>query len=179
MRGLFLKFCWLALFSLGSAAQASAPLNTIASLDVPRYMGTWYEIAKYPAWFQRKCVSSTSAHYSVLEAGRLQVVNRCKMANGEWNEAVGVARQIGGATSPQLKVRFAPDWLSFIPMVWGDYWVIAIDPQYQWVIVSEPSRQYMWILSRTPTLPRATYEQLLQQLGSLGFDLNKIETSAP
>jgi apolipoprotein D and lipocalin family protein len=179
MRGLFLKFCWLALFGLGSGAQASAPLNTIASLDVPRYMGTWYEIAKYPAWFQRKCVSSTSAQYSVLEAGRVQVLNRCKMANGEWNEAVGVARQIGGAASPQLKVRFAPEWLSFIPMVWGDYWVIAIDPQYQWVIVSEPSRQYMWILSRTPTLPRATYEQLLQQLGAMGFDLNKIETSAP
>ena len=179
MRGLVLKFCWLALLTLGSGAQASAPLNTIASLDVPRYMGTWYEIAKYPAWFQRKCVSSTSAQYSVLETGRLQVVNRCKMANGEWNEAVGMARQIGGATSPQLKVRFAPEWLSFVPMVWGDYWVIAIDPQYQWVIVSEPSRQYMWILSRTPTLPRATYEQLLQQLGTLGFDLNKIETSAP
>ncbi len=64
-------------------------------------------------------------------------------------------------------------------MVWGDYWVIALDPQYQWSIVSEPSRQYLWILSRTPTLPRATYEQLLQQLSAMGFDLNKIEVSAP
>jgi apolipoprotein D and lipocalin family protein len=179
MRGLFLKFCWLALLGLGSGAQASAPLNTIASLDVPRYMGAWYEIAKYPAWFQRKCVSSTSAQYSLQADGRVQVINRCKMANGEWNEAVGVARQIDGPSSAQLKVRFAPDWLSFVPMVWGDYWVIAIDPQYQWSIVSEPSRQYLWILSRTPTLPRATYEQLLQQLGAMGFDLNKIETSAP
>ena len=171
MRSIWMKLFWLMVFGLGAPAQASAPLTPIASLDVPRYMGTWYEIAKY--------VGSTSAQYSVLEGGRVQVVNRCKMANGEWNEAVGVARQIGGATSPQLKVRFAPEWLSFVPMVWGDYWVIAIDPQYQWSIVSEPSRQYLWILSRTPTLPRATYEQLLQQLGSLGFDLNKIETSAP
>ncbi len=179
MRRFFMKIVWLALLSLGAQAQALAPLGTIPTLDVPRYMGTWYEIAKYPAWFQRRCVSSTSAQYSVLEAGRVQVVNRCKMANGEWNEAVGVARQIGGATSPQLKVRFAPEWLAFIPMVWGDYWVIAIDPQYQWSIVSEPSRQYLWVLSRTPSLPRATYEQLLQQLATLGFDLNKIETSTP
>lgn len=167
--------CWGA----SAGAQTSAPLAPIAALDVPRYMGTWYEIAKYPAWFQRRCVSGTSAQYSLLEGGRVQVLNRCKMANGEWNEALGVARQLGGATSAQLKVRFAPDWLSFIPMVWGDYWVVALDPQYQWSIVSEPSRQYLWILSRTPTLPRATYEQLLQQLGSMGFDLQKIETSAP
>lgn len=160
-------------------AQASAPLAPVASLDVPRYMGTWYEIAKYPAWFQRKCVGSTSAQYSLLEGGRVQVLNRCKMANGEWNEALGVARQIGSATSAQLKVRFAPEWLSFIPMVWGDYWVIALDPQYQWSIVSEPSRQYLWILSRTPSLPRSTYEALLQRLEALGFDLQKIETTTP
>ena len=169
----------LTCMGLHATAQPSAPLVPIAALDVPRYMGTWYEIAKYPAWFQRKCVGSTSAQYSLLEGGRVQVLNRCKMANGEWNEALGLARQIGSATSAQLKVRFAPEWLSFIPMVWGDYWVIALDPQYQWSIVSEPSRQYLWILSRTPTLPRATYEQLLQQLGTMGFDLNRIEASAP
>lgn len=179
MRVRFLKFCWLALFSLGGPVQANAPLDAIASLDVPRYMGTWYEIAKYPAWFQRKCVSSTSAQYSLQADGHLQVTNRCKMANGEWNEAVGLARQIGGPASAQLKVRFAPEWLSFIPMVWGDYWVIALDPQYQWSIVSEPSRQYLWILSRTPNMPRPTYEQLLQKLTVMGFDLTKIETSAP
>lgn len=165
--------------ALTPLAQASAPLQPVASLDIPRYMGTWYEIAKYPAWFQRKCVGSTSAQYSLLEGGRVQVLNRCKMANGEWNEALGVARQIGGTTSAQLKVRFAPEWLSFIPMVWGDYWVIALDPQYQWSIVSEPSRQYLWILSRTPGLPRNTYEALLQQLGAMGFDPGRIEASPP
>lgn len=179
-----MRICRLLLLSLSglvfaASAQTLAPLSSIASLDVPRYMGTWYEIARYPAWFQRKCVSSTSAQYSLLEGGHVQVINRCKMANGEWNEAVGTARQIGGPTSAQLKVRFAPEWLSFIPMVWGDYWVIALDPQYQWVIVSEPSRQYLWILSRTPTLPRATYDALLKQLDALGFDLQKIQTSTP
>ena len=169
MRRFLLPLLWLTLASLSHSAQAIAPLSPIAALDVPRYMGTWHEIAKYPAWFQRRCVSSTSAQYSLLDGGRVQVINRCKMANGEWNEAVGQARQIGGPSSAQLKVRFAPEWLSFIPL----------DPHYQWVMVSEPSRQYLWILSRTPTLPRATYEQLLQQLAAMGFDLNKIETSAP
>ena len=179
MRRCLLPFLWLALAGFCHSAQAIAPLSPLAALDVPRYIGTWHEIAKYPAWFQRRCVSSTSAQYSLLEGGRVQVINRCKMANGEWNEALGQARQIGGPSSAQLKVRFAPEWLSFVPLVWGDYWVIALDPQYQWVMVSEPSRQYLWILSRTPTLPRATYEQLLQQLAAMGFDLNKLETSAP
>jgi apolipoprotein D and lipocalin family protein len=179
MRRCLLPFLCLALAVLCHSAQAIAPLSPISALDVPRYMGTWHEIAKYPAWFQRRCVSSTSAQYSLLEGGRVQVINRCKMANGEWNEALGQARQIGGPSSAQLKVRFAPEWLSFVPLVWGDYWVIALDPQYQWVMVSEPSRQYLWILSRTPTLPRATYDALLKQLDALGFDLQKIQTSTP
>lgn len=160
-------------------ALASEALKPIAALDVPRYMGTWYEIAKYPAWFQRKCVGSTSAQYSLLDSGRVQVINRCKMANGEWNEAVGLARPVAGASPAQLQVRFAPEWLSFLPMVWGDYWVVALDPQYQWSIVSEPSRQYLWILSRTPTLPQGVYVQLLQQLAAMGFDLQKIDVSTP
>ena len=175
---------WLAALSLGlcaltASAQTPAPLGTVASVDVPRYMGTWYEIAKYPNWFQKKCASSTSATYSLQADGQVQVVNRCKTANGEWSEALGQARQIGRANSPRLQVRFAPAWLSFLPMVWGNYWIIDLDPQYQWVVISEPRREYLWILSRTPELPAATYKSLLDKLATNGFDLQRIQLSTP
>jgi apolipoprotein D and lipocalin family protein len=156
-----------------------APLQTVPALDVPRYMGTWHEIAKYPNWFQKKCVSSTQATYSLQGDGRVQVLNRCKTDKGEWSEALGAARQIGEPTSAQLKVRFAPEWLSFIPMVWGDYWIIDLDSDYQWVVVSEPQREYLWILSRTPQMPAATYQTLLGKLDKLGFDLKRLEVSPP
>ena len=168
---------WLAL--TGVAQAELAPLQTVPSVDVPRYMGTWYEIAKYPNWFQKKCASSTQATYSLQADGRVQVLNRCKTDKGEWSEALGAARQIGGPTSAQLKVRFAPEWLSFIPMVWGDYWIIDLDPQYQWVLVSEPRREYLWVLSRTPQMPAATYQQLQNKLVALGFDLNRLQLSPP
>ena len=169
----------LGLCALTASAQTPAPLNTVPSVDVPRYMGTWYEIAKYPNWFQKKCVSSTSATYSLQADGQVQVLNRCKTANGEWSEALGQARQIGRANSPRLQVRFAPAWLSFIPMVWGNYWIIDLDPQYQWVVISEPNREYLWILSRTPELPAATYQGLLDTLAAKGFDLQRIQASTP
>ena len=162
-----------------AASPAPAALQSVATLDVPRYMGTWHEVAKYPNRFQKTCVSSTQATYTLQADGRVQVLNRCKTDQGAWREAVGAARQIGGPTSAQLKVRFAPEWLSFIPLVWGDYWVISLDPGYQWVVVSEPNRDYLWILSRTPQLPEATYQALLTQLDGLGFDLKKLERSPP
>ncbi len=165
--------------AMGAAQAELAPLQTVASVDVPRYMGTWHEIAKYPNWFQKKCASSTQATYTLQANGQVQVLNRCKTDKGEWSEALGAARQIGGPTSPQLKVRFAPEWLSFIPLVWGDYWIIDLDPDYQWVVVSEPQREYLWILSRTPQMPETTYQTLLAKLEKLGFDLKRIEASKP
>ena len=125
IKALALSFCAVALgmhasVALSADAATTEPLQPIAALDVPRYMGTWYEIAKYPNWFQKKCVGDTRADYSLQPNGRVQVINRCREANGELSEAVGMARQIGAADSPKLEVRFAPAWLSFLPMVWGD-----------------------------------------------------------
>jgi len=162
-----------------TAAAHTAPLQTVPAIDVPRYMGTWHEIAKYPNWFQKKCVSSTSATYRLQADGQVQVLNRCKTASGEWSDALGAARQIGAKDSPRLQVRFAPAWLSFIPMVWGDYWVIDIDPDYQWVVVSEPRREYLWVLARTPQLPAATLYTLQTRLTAKGFDVQRLEMSAP
>jgi apolipoprotein D and lipocalin family protein len=159
-----------------AAGQAeSQALATIATLDVPRYMGTWYEIARYPNWFQKKCAGYVRADYRIEADGRVQVINRCRLDNGEMAEAQGVARQLGGATSAKLEVRFAPAWLSFIPAVWGDYWVIELDEDYRLAVISEPKREYLWILSRTPKLDPASYEKLLLGLARQGFDIRKLE----
>lgn len=170
-----------ALAPLAVPAQTTAAplqLQTIERLDVARYLGSWYEIAKYPNRFQRQCVADTQALYRQRDDGQLDVVNRCRQANGEMTEAVGRARQIGAADSPKLEVRFAPAWLSWLPMVWGNYWVIDLDPAYQLVAVSEPKREYLWILSRTPAVNAAAYQALLGRLQQKGFDLSKLEKSA-
>lgn len=157
------------------AAGETPPLAAVAALDVPRYMGTWYEIAKYPNRFQKKCVADTRAEYSLMADGRVQVINRCRQESGETDAAHGIARQIGVAGSPRLEVRFAPAWLSFIPAVWGDYWVIDIDEDYQLVAVSEPKREYLWVLSRTPAVDALSYGALLGRLAGKGFDIHRLE----
>lgn len=173
-----LAFALALLSPFAAPAQTSAPLEplqTIARLDVGRYLGTWYEIAKYPNRFQRQCVADTSALYRLRDDGQLDVINRCRQANGQVAEAVGRARQDGPADSPKLKVRFAPAWLSWLPMVWGNYWVIDLDADYQLVAVSEPSREYLWVLSRTPTVEAGAYQALLGRLREKGFDLTRLE----
>lgn len=165
----------------GSPAQAAdpaeagaKPLATIPALDVKRYMGTWYEIAKFPNDFQKKCVGYTTATYSLREDGRVDVLNRCRRADGSTDDAKALARQVGGATSPKLEVRFAPAIVSWLPMVWGDYWVIDLDPDYQLAAVSEPKREYLWILSRTPKVDPAVYDALLGRLRAQGLDMNRL-----
>lgn len=162
------------------AAQQAAeppPLRSIERVDVPRYTGTWYEVAKFPNRFQSMCVANTQATYRLLPEGQLEVINRCQKANGEMAEAVGRARQIGEADSPRLKVRFAPAWLSFLPLVWGNYWVVDLDAEYQLAAVSEPTREYLWILSRTPTVDPVVYEALIQRLEAMGLDTRRLERS--
>ena len=158
-------------------ASTQAPLTTIAALDVPRYMGRWYEIAKFPNWFQRKCVADTSASYQLLADGSVEVLNQCRQKNGEMQQALGAARQIGPATSPKLQVRFAPAWLSVLPFVWGNYWVIDLDERYELVAISEPKREYLWVLSRSPQVEPARYQALLSRLKALGLDTDKLEVT--
>jgi apolipoprotein D and lipocalin family protein len=164
--------------SASACAQAAAALQTIPSLTVDRYLGRWYEIAKFPNWFQKKCVSDTSADYSVTPEGSIRVLNQCRLQNGLMDQATGQARQVGESTSAQLKVRFAPAWLSFLPWVWGDYWVVDLDAQYELAAVSEPQREYLWILSRSPVVDEARYAALLSRLTALGLDVNKLEKTA-
>jgi apolipoprotein D and lipocalin family protein len=166
-----------------AAAQAqpvahSAPLLPIASLDLPRYMGTWYELARFPNRFQRDCIGPATAVYSLQPSGRVSVLNRCPLPDGKTDEAQGEARRVGAAGSAQLQVRFAPAWLSWLPMVWGNYWVVDLDPAYQLAAVSEPQREYLWVLSRTPSVEPAAWDALMLRLRDKGFDLSRLKKAA-
>lgn len=172
---LFLAATAFSAFSV-SPLLAAEPLKPIASLDLPRYLGSWYEVAKYPNRFQKNCASNTKATYSALPDGTVQVLNRCTQRDSTVGEAIGQARQPGSVvTSPKLEVRFAPAWLSFFPLVWGNYWVIDLDTNYQLAAVSEPEREFLWVLSRIPTVDAKAYADLLGRLEKQGFDIKKLE----
>ena len=161
-------------FATGAQEARPAPLQTIPNVDVQRYMGRWYEIAKFPNRFQAQCLSDAVAEYRPLGDGRVEVGNHCKLANGTVEDVVGAARQIGPADSPKFQVRFAPAWLSLLPAVWGDYWIVDLDNNYTLAAVSEPKREYLWILSRTPSVDPAAYRALLARLSAMGLDIDKL-----
>jgi apolipoprotein D and lipocalin family protein len=146
------------------------PVEAVSTLDLPRYMGRWFELAKYPNRFQTQCVGDTTATYRLQADGSVEVTNRCKTADGKVDQAVGRAETVGDRPEAKLRVRFAPAWVGWLPMVWGDYWVVDIDPDYSLVAVSEPRRDYLWILARTPAVDPARYQAVLERLRHKGFD---------
>ena len=160
---------------LPTVCMAQSQVNSIPEFDVARYMGTWYEIAKLPNWFQRKCVQGTQARYKVLGPTQIEVNNKCTTASGEEIQAIGLARPNGSGRPAQLEVRFAPDWTAWLPMVWGAYWVLDLDADYQLAAVGDPSKSYLWILSRTPVVSLERYDAMLQRLNVMGFDITKLE----
>lgn len=165
----------LAVFALTpGAARAADPVRTVPAVDLARYAGDWFEIARFPNRFQRACTGDVRATYTRRADGRIDVVNRCRQEDGRGTEAHGVARVTDPATSARLKVRFAPGWLSFLPFVWGDYWILGLADDYSWAVVGSPNRKYLWILSRTPVLDSARYGAALAAARANGFDVARL-----
>ncbi|BBK32920.1 hypothetical protein STHU_35540 [Allostella humosa] len=158
----------------GCAGTGGANLPVVAGVDLDRYAGRWHEVAAMPAWFQRKCASDTTADYAPTPDGRITVVNRCREADGSTREATGVARPTGTPGEGKLEVSFLSVFGIPIWPAAGDYWIIALDPDYRWSVVGHPSREYGWILSRTPTLPAATLRELRGRLAAAGYDTCKL-----
>jgi apolipoprotein D and lipocalin family protein len=154
---------------LATAAHAGGPeLTTVEKVDLSRYLGTWYEIARLPARFQKDCFAS-SATYSLRDDGDIKVVNRCHKGSpsGEVKESTGKAWVVDKATGAKLKVQF------FWPFS-GDYWVLELGDQYQYALVGEPSRSYLWLLSRTPELDEALYQAIVARAKAKGFDTSRL-----
>ncbi len=159
-------------------AKTAPPVKAVENVDVMRYMGKWHEIALFPNKFQAQCIADTTATYALNANGRIDVKNRCKLADGTFDEAVGEAKFAGDDSTSKLKVRFAPWYLSWLPQVWGDYWVIELEPSYQYAIVSEPSRKFLWILSRTPRLGEESLAGIKTRLTMKGYDVTKLQFKA-
>ncbi len=154
---------------------AAAPLPTQDWVDLARYAGRWYEIARLPNRFQNQCASDVAATYTLQPDGRVTVVNECRGRDGQTARVEGVARRADDkGPASRLKVRFAPAWLSFLPFVWGDYWILELDHDYRYAAVGDPARKYFWILSRSPEMDAATYESLAAAAGRLGFDAGRL-----
>lgn len=152
------------------AAQSDVrALAAVDSVDLDRYMGRWYEVARLPNRFQSDCASDTTATYTKEPDGRLRVVNECRRADGSSMSAEGTARRVGVS---KLKVRFAPAWLSFLPMVWGDYWVIDLAEDYSWAVVGEPGLKYFWILSREPKVEDSVIQGIVERAHEQSYDLS-------
>jgi apolipoprotein D and lipocalin family protein len=154
-------------------AETRPPVRTVPFVDLNRYIGDWFEIARFPNRFQRQCIGDVRASYARRPDGRLDVVNRCRTIEGQ-TEAAGVARIVNERTFAQLKVRFAPAWLSFISAVWGDCWIIGLAPDYSWAVVGDPGREYLWILARTPHLDDQSLAAARAIARDNGFDVERL-----
>lgn len=158
-----------------AAARAQTPpaVRAVPFVDLDRYAGDWFEIARFPNRFQRQCLGDVRATYSRRPDERVDVVNRCRTAEGE-TEARGVARIVDDQTFAKLKVRFAPVWLSWLPMVWGDYWIVGLAPDYSWAVVGDPGRDYLWILARAPHLDDESTARARAAARDNGFDVDRL-----
>lgn len=153
------------------AACATHPqLETVKTVDLDRYYGTWYEIARLPNRFQKRCVSDVQATYRSARA-HVAVLNQCRTADGTLEQAKGVAKVVKGSGGARLRVSF------FRPF-YGDYWILDLDPDYRWVLIGEPGRDYAWVLARQPWLDSATLDTLLSKAAALGFDRQKFVTTS-
>lgn len=158
------------------AARPKASVQAVQGMDIGRYVGTWYEIARFPNRFQKKCAGDVTANYTPLTDGTLRVLNKCRLADGKYEQALAVARKADpDLPNTILKVRFAPAWLSWLPLVWADYWVVALDTEYAYALVGTPDHDYLWVLSRTPDMDAAIYAGLLKQAEAQGYDISRLQ----
>ncbi|WP_211828758.1 lipocalin family protein [Kistimonas asteriae] len=160
---------WLCLATGYATAQS---LTTVSQVDLTRYAGQWYEIARLPNVFQRKCVANVMATYTLREDGDIDVLNQCDNKDGKTQTAQGLARSTNPPENSRLEVSFF-NVLGIRPF-WGDYWVIALEDDYRYVVVGEPDRDYVWLLSRTPTLPDDTVALAKSILEREGFAVEQL-----
>lgn len=147
-------------------------LATVPHVDIKRYMGTWYEVARLPMRHEPEDATDITATYSLEDDGKVRVVNRMRR-NGEAEEAVGQATAIDDSGS-RLEVTFLPEGLRWIPFTKGDYWIIGLEPDYSVALVGSPDRKYLWLLARTPRIDGAIRESHLATARSQGFDLGPL-----
>lgn len=157
-----------ALYSVPAGAQQAEPLTTVQQVDLSRYTGLWYEIARMPNRFQKKCARGTTAEYVLREDGRIDVLNSCITKEGKTTRAKGLARVVDATTNAKLQVSFVS--LLGLRLFWGDYWIIGLGDDYEYAVIGHPERKYGWILSRTPQLEPAVLDAIHILLREKGYN---------
>ncbi len=165
---IFTQLSWSQSMNASSSSSQHAEPGTVDSVDLQKYIGTWYEIAKIPNSFQKQCACNTTAEYSIRADGRIDVVNRCTKSDGTVDEAKGIARIADTLTNSKLEVSFVR--LFGIQLFWGDYWIIGLDKDYRYAVVGSPSRKYGWILGRMPDLSQEDQNKIFEILKKQGYD---------
>ncbi len=162
-------FLILFLFCKISYAMTAGEPITVPYVDLPKYMGTWYEIARFPQRFEKNCTAVT-ATYQVRLDGDVDVVNQCHLGtiNGKLKKSRAKAWVVNKETNAKLKVQF------FWPFA-GKYWVIDLDENYEYAVVGHPNRKYLWVLYRHPHMPDELYSQITQRIREKGYDLTLLE----
>lgn len=150
------------------------PPETVGDVDLQRYQGTWYELARLPMFFQRDCVRS-EAHYALQADGSVAVTNRCETEDGDWQEAKGEAVPQQAGSTDRLWVRF-DNWFSrlFPDLTKGHYWVLYLDEGYSTALVGSPDRKYLWLLARDTEVDQATRGRLLAEAERRGYDTREL-----
>ena len=160
----------LAAFAAGlSSGRPKQAVATVPHVDLGRFAGQWFEVARLPISSERHCERDVTAHYEVT-AGGFRVVNRCHRANGRVKAAVGRARVADARTNAKLQISFAPSLLDVLPLVWADYWILDLADDYSAAMVGTPDRRHLWFLSRTPTLPGTALATFITRAQQQGFD---------
>ncbi|HEX6706614.1 MAG TPA: lipocalin family protein [Albitalea sp.] len=162
-----------AVVALG-VATAAPPVRAVDRLDLSRYAGTWYELAHLPNSAQARCVADATATYRPLDDGSLKLIRRCREPDERWGVAVGraIASDVPGA----MRVNYLPDWLAWWPSAHDDHWVVLLDDDYRYAVVSDPARKTLWILSRTPELHAPTYRDIVERLRTLKYPVDRLVT---
>ena len=170
-------------FALGLAvvvagcALTPKELPTQSGVDLNEYMGTWHEQARLPNRFQRECVGDVQADYALNPDGTIKVINQCRKGDGSVKQAEGLGRlaeQGPEGDTARLEIRFAPKWTGWLPMVWGDYWIIRLADDDQYSLVGTPDRKYLWVLSRNEQADPQQVTELLDYAGTLGFAVEDV-----
>lgn len=165
------------LVGLGMATMTYAqtkPLQTVEKVELDRYLGTWYEVARKPLSFQNKCASDVTARYTLNENGNIVVDNRCIGKDGKQNQSLAEGFVQNAPFNTKLKVSFLPEVIRWLPVGRGDYWVLKLDDDYQTALVGEPKRKYMWVLSRDPNIDPKVLNEYLDYAKSLGYNLDDL-----
>ncbi|WP_407641558.1 lipocalin family protein [Acinetobacter tianfuensis] len=156
------------------SAYAGSEVQAVPQLDLKKYLGTWYEVARKPMYFQNKCAYNVTAQYSLNENGNVKVDNRYYQKDGKLMQSEGEAFVQNAPANSKLKVSFLPKALRWLPVGRGDYWVLKIDPQYQMALVGAPSQKYLWVLSRDPKPEPVLVQRYLDAAVQQGYDLSDI-----